>query len=378
MQYRRLARVLSVGLAALCCLGALGLAAPECARAQAGSVIVAGADPLCARIGAELEALGFQVVRFGVHTPASLGGDDSPGQLDEALDRAARQAQALAVVYVPAALEGRVEVWRIEARTGAAPALELVQAESGSASDSARVVAARVVELLRASQLVLQLPARPAEALPARDEASPPAEVPRSVASIPSDALTPSDAPAPRITREPPRSGGLLLELGVGVGASAGQSRLGPAPLLSAGIFWQSAPTLAFGLQSAISPGRSAAVGRRRQRSRPELGTIGRPQVLPVWGQCCPAALRGRRPRRLVVSRRRDPGRLHPPPQLGTNDRRRPARGARGALACPRQARALHQPRQHLRLRPTRGGVCGARCGDAGASVRVLGAERRI
>jgi hypothetical protein len=184
MMGRRLAERRHVAAAAV--VLALALATHP-SRAEPPHVVLVGhasEDPALARLRAELEALGFQVVE--VPAPA-----EPPAR--EALEATARAAGAVAAVRLAPASTGRgVEVWIVDRVTGKTVLREVV------ASASAADLAVRVVELLRASLLEMDAPH------PSRGEVPPPVELRTftqpAVAPLP---VSPPPAPAPAPARAP-------------------------------------------------------------------------------------------------------------------------------------------------------------------------------
>lgn len=157
------------------------------------------------RLRAELDSMGIQVVEV----PAP---DTAPSH--ESLEQAARDAGAFAAVRV-APRKGGVEVWIADRVTGKTVLRELV-ARRGETDDE--IVALRVVELLRASLLELDLHGAP------HGDVKPAPAVRR---------LVPKPLPAPVVAPARPGEAALGLELGPGVAYSP--SGIPPAPLLRLG-----------------------------------------------------------------------------------------------------------------------------------------------
>lgn len=167
-------------------------AAPRIAVERSGL-----AEPVVARLHAELEALGFEVLDMPRAAEA-----DPP----EALERAARNAGAVAAVR--AAKGGPdIEVWVINQTTGTASWQRVGPADLAATTQDA-TAALRTVELLRASLLEVRRRRRPAHVPRAPPE-------PR--------ALPTSQTGAPRLPR-------VSVELGPAASISPGG--LSPAPSL--------------------------------------------------------------------------------------------------------------------------------------------------
>ena len=249
-------RCRALRLAAWAGLGVTWLAVSALALDERPALLLLnGGGRLGARIAAELEAQGFRVV-LGPPAPQLPAGQAASEATDAELASLAQGAQATAVVRVSAR---SVEVWRLEKPTADAPG-EPLRSELPAAGDAERIVAARVVELLRTSALDLA-PAPPA-ARAAPTAAAPEGE-PGHRPAPPADALA-SGAAAPGR----PALGALLLDLDAGL--SAGTGGLEASPLLGASVFWQPLPLAAFGLAATLplsAPELSAAEGSARIRS---------------------------------------------------------------------------------------------------------------
>src|SRR5688572_16435961 len=143
-------------LLAACCAFAAALGT---ARAERPSIVLLGSPGgLPGQIEAELSSLGFRVQTREASSPL-----ETPRELQAA----ARQAGAEVAVSVrPSALG--VEVWLVDRVTGKTLSRELVSREPGQGQE--RVIAVRVVELLRASLLELQLPSGAEGEVPASAE----------------------------------------------------------------------------------------------------------------------------------------------------------------------------------------------------------------
>lgn len=242
-------------LASCVAVCATWLAATALAVGEAPSLLlVSGESPLGSRIGAELEAQGFRVLKFEPPS-AELPEDQLVLDTEEArLLQAAQQAHASALVRVSA--DG-AEVWHIEP-TQAGARRELLRIEPAAAGDAERVLAARVAELLRTSGLDLAPAVDPPRST--SSETTAPGHVERPTTPAAPDAPV---APVPRAL-----SGALLID--VDMGMSTGMDGLGAAPLFGASIFWQPARLAAFGLAATVplsAPELSAAEGRARVQS---------------------------------------------------------------------------------------------------------------
>jgi hypothetical protein len=215
------------------------------ARAERPSVAIVGpVDGLALQIRAELSSLGFQVVLLERSEPAQ-----TPG---EAQDAARAAGAAAAICVVPSA--AGVRVWVVDRVTAKTSSRELERSDDAAGVD--RLLAVRVVELLRASLLELALPE------PTRGEVEPTPEL-RAAAGLQSprtaSAAAAPDAAAPQLRETTPGSGALLLDGGFGGSVSAGAGNL--APGLSVGAFWQPLPRASVGL-SALVPLVAATLSR--------------------------------------------------------------------------------------------------------------------
>lgn len=152
-------------------------AAPASAAPPRIVVIAAhGDDAIRTRLGAELTALGFEVV--------AAEQDPSVAPARAPLEAVAREAGAVAAVRLIPSPRG-VEVWIVDCVTGKTVLRDVVPAE-GAVADADGVLALRVVELLRAS--FLEVHARH----PSRGEIEPPPAVREAARPAPS-----SETPAP-------------------------------------------------------------------------------------------------------------------------------------------------------------------------------------
>lgn len=134
---------------------ALWLCAPALLRASEAAgrrvlLIEHGADPFLARIGAEIEKLGFSLVR-----------SDAQGPLEEA----GRAQGAVAVLRVLPSRLG-VEVWMADATSGRSLLRQVVVDESPGGPDR-ELIALQTAELLRTSLLGVKAPAQASPAQPA-------------------------------------------------------------------------------------------------------------------------------------------------------------------------------------------------------------------
>ena len=120
---------------------ALCLCAPRLVRADEAAgrrvlLIEQGRDPLLERVGAEIEGLGFTLVRSAMKGP---------------LETAARAEQAVAVMRVLPSRKG-IEVWMADATTGRSLLRQMVVDESPGGPDR-DLIALQTAELLRTSLL---------------------------------------------------------------------------------------------------------------------------------------------------------------------------------------------------------------------------------
>jgi hypothetical protein len=131
-------------MSARCCFAlllssALWLSTPACASAAAGRrvlLIEQEPDAFLERVGAEIEKLGFSLVRADAKGP---------------LDAAARAEQAVAALRVLPARNG-VEVWMADATSGRSLLRQVVVDESPQGPDR-ELIALQTAELLRTSLL---------------------------------------------------------------------------------------------------------------------------------------------------------------------------------------------------------------------------------
>lgn len=254
-------------LAAVCVALA---AAPGAARAERPGIVLFGAQgSLSGQIEAELSSLGFQVQTL------EAGPVETPRQLQAV----ARQAGAAAAVSVRSSSLG-VEVWLVDRVTGKTLSREVVQTEPGLAQE--RVIAVRVVELLRASLLELQLPSGGAEGeVPASVELQALAGLPGAVQSSRGDSVAQpaleQRAVAPAVV---PGYGLLRLNAGWGLSSSLAATRV--TPLAALGAFWQPTQHLAAGLEAFI-PVASAEVSAAEGSVRIATGQVrAGPRIYPL------------------------------------------------------------------------------------------------
>ena len=225
-------------LAISCALTARAGSAPG---EQPSIVLLGHGDGIGKQIEAELAAQGFRVVLEPAPEPFRGPAD---------IEAAAREASAMGAVYVVMSQLG-VEVWLVDRVTGKTLSRDVLGVSEG---DEERVVAVRVVELLRATLLELELP----EQTQGEVEATPQL---RAVASLPSTRPA-EDArvePAP-VTHGPwpsATTAGFLFDGAIGINWSVGA--IGAAPLGALGAFWQPKPRVAVGL-SGLVPIRGANV----------------------------------------------------------------------------------------------------------------------
>lgn len=196
---------------------------------------------LSSQIEAELSSLGFHVLP---------GGASPPPETPRELQAAARKAGAAAAASVRPSERG-VEVWLVDRVTGKTLSREVVQLEP--ALDRERVIAVRIVELLRASLLELQLPSGAEGEVQATPQL-------QALAGLPSPLLgqgREQSSPAPPAT---PGYGALQLHAGLGFASSVRATRV--TPLVALGAFWQPTRQLAIGV-SGFVPLASAKVSDR-------------------------------------------------------------------------------------------------------------------
>lgn len=193
---------------------------------------------LSGHIRAELVALGFRVVPHEAEAPRA------------ALEReaAARALDPSAGVSVLATGRG-VDVWLL-GPPSAQPSSTHVFSASASEAAQHRLVAVRVVELLRATLLELELPdaTRGEGAAEPRAEAGPAPTLPAA----------PPDAPA---AGGLPAAGGSWL-FDVGLGASSSLGAVGVTPLVAASALWRSTPAVAVGLSGVVPLGKAEVSAR--------------------------------------------------------------------------------------------------------------------
>jgi hypothetical protein len=218
----------------------ISLIVPSQAHAEPPTIALVGPrGNLEIQIRAELTALGFQVVFLERPTAP-----DAPG----AVEQAAREANTVAAVsVVPAALG--VLVWLSDRVTGKTSVRHVAQTEGAAEQD--RFVAVRVVELLRASLLELQLPDPPRGEVAATPELltavtpEPPWSGQTPVVVAPS---------GPEAVAVPPqhRAGAGALLVNAGVGASSSHPSVALTPVLSLGAFWQPQARVSVGLSGQL------------------------------------------------------------------------------------------------------------------------------
>jgi hypothetical protein len=236
-------------LAAACCVLS---GAATVAGAETPSIVLIGTQgSLSSQIEADLTRLGFQVLPNdpGGGTPAS-----DAAQTPRELQAAARAAGAEAAVAVrPSALG--VEVWLVDRVTGKTLSREVLH--TGAGAEQERVIAVRIVELLRASLLELQLPS----GAEGEVRATPALQALVGLPSAPGlGEREPASAAMPA-----PSYGAFRLEGGLGLGSSIGATSL--TPLGTLGGLWQPTEHLAIGLFSLI-PLASADVSDREGSAR--------------------------------------------------------------------------------------------------------------
>jgi len=227
---RRLRRVLAAAALASALSGLARLARAE----QPTLVVLGSGNSVSSRIEAELVALGFHVVH--VDGAANTG---TPAQLQAA----ARGANAAAALSLLPSADG-VEVWVVDRVTGKTLSRDVVAADARAEPE--RVIAVRVVELLRASLLELDLPAPP------EGEVQPTPEL-RAAVGLPRVHATPEPEPAasePRPLSAPASPSAFLFDAALGGNTSVGA--LAITPLGALGAFWQPAPHVAVGLRATI------------------------------------------------------------------------------------------------------------------------------
>jgi hypothetical protein len=231
------------------------------ARAARPSIVLLGSGGgLPGQIEAELSSLGFQV---------QTRDDGPPLETPRELQAAARQAGAEVAVSVrPSALG--VEVWLVDRVTGKTLSREFVSRAPGQEQE--RVIAVRVVELLRASLLELQLPSGAEGEVPASAELQALVGLPAvSAAREPERAAAQAAAPG---------YGVLRLNAGWGLSSSIAATRV--TPLATFGALWQPTQHLAVGL-AAFLPLASADVSAREGSVRIATGQVqAGPRIYPL------------------------------------------------------------------------------------------------
>ncbi len=149
-------RHIRAGWAAASTLLVCLLVAPE-TRAEAGSrVAIVGIAPghqLTRQLRAELSMLGFEVV---------VSGEGEKVETWKQLQSLARELRVAAAIWLPSADEPRLEIWVVDRVTGKTVE-RTVQGPRGVDPEADRVIAMRVIELLRASFRELELSDRPPE-----------------------------------------------------------------------------------------------------------------------------------------------------------------------------------------------------------------------
>jgi hypothetical protein len=144
------ARFLAAGFAFVACV-----AAATGARADADNpVAVVGLDPghpLARQLRAELGTLGFRVVVSGEKVVSW-----------KQLQSLARGLQVAAAIWVPSVDQPRLEIWVVDRVTGKTVE-RTVRVREAVSPEANRIIAMRVIELLRASFRELELSERPLE-----------------------------------------------------------------------------------------------------------------------------------------------------------------------------------------------------------------------
>jgi hypothetical protein len=195
---RALWRTAARSCCALLLSGALWLCAPapRCAsQSTPGRVLLIeqGRDPFLERVGAEIEKLGFALVRSAASGP---------------LEAVGRAEQALAVLRMLPSRKG-VEVWMADATSGRSLLRQLIVDESPGGPDL-ELIALQTAELLRTSLLGEKAPREPRAAVEAVAPKPPPAKA--------------APAPGPKHTGVQLGCGALYSPGGVGAALELGVS----------------------------------------------------------------------------------------------------------------------------------------------------------
>jgi hypothetical protein len=211
------------------------------AHAETPSIVVIGSvlrgqsaarapGTLSSQIEADLTRLGFRVL---------LRDADETVDTPRELQAAAREAGAEAAVSVQPSALG-VDVWLVDRVTGKTLSREVVQTGPGAEQD--RVIAVRVVELLRASLLELQLPSGADGELPATSQL-------QALVGLPSTGEARERGQQPAL---PAAEGSGVFRFAAAGGISSSVGALPITPLAALGAFWQPSERLAIGLSSFI------------------------------------------------------------------------------------------------------------------------------
>jgi hypothetical protein len=219
-------------------LGAAIVVLSGSARAAESDIVLLGRpDPLPKQIDAELSASGFRVV--WVETAQAL-----PTSIDA--EAAAAEADALAVVYAMPALRD-VEVWFLDV-AGITRAHEVLHTEP-SLIDSDRVVAVRLVELLRARLFEQELSdLAPNAALDGEQPTEPVSAIAGELATPGVGAKSSSSAQDMSSTNRSRAPSSFVFDAGFGAGSSFRATGL--SPYFTLGASWQALPRFTFGLSA--------------------------------------------------------------------------------------------------------------------------------
>jgi hypothetical protein len=218
------------------------------ARAEKPSIVLIGSQGnLSSQIEADLTGLGFRVLTLGA---------DASVETPRELQAAARRAGAEAAVSVQPSTLG-VDVWLVDRVTGKTLSREVVQTGPGIEQD--RVIAVRVVELLRASLLELQLPSGAEGEVQATPQL-------QALVGLPRADAAPERGPGPAAPATPDQGFG-VFRFGAAWGISSSVGAVPVTPLAALGAFWQPTERLAVGLSSLI-PVASAEVSAREGSAR--------------------------------------------------------------------------------------------------------------
>ncbi|MEY4543939.1 MAG: hypothetical protein RL685_134 [Pseudomonadota bacterium] len=216
---------------------------------------------LSSQIEAELSGLGFRVL-----TREAGAALETPRELQAA----AREAGAEAAVSVQPSTLG-VDVWLVDRVTGKTLSREVVQ--TGPGSERERVIAVRVVELLRASLLELQLPSGAEGEVQATPQL-------QALVGLPNPRVAQAREPAPPAPPAASGYGVLRIEAGWGVSSSVGATSVTPFGTL--GALWQPTQRLAIGITSFLPLASADVSAREGSTSIATWEVIAGPRLYPL------------------------------------------------------------------------------------------------